>query len=76
MGVIAKEVRITEPYQAGFLGFREAEPFKAVIDYAKQHYQSQFPQVLFVDGGGVHHPRGMHISKSYITELVYLYVRI
>ena len=63
MGVIAKEARITEPYQAGFLAFREAEPFKAVIDYAKQHYAPQFPQVLFVDGGGVHHPRGMHIFK-------------
>ena len=55
--MVANEVKVTGPYKAGFLAFREVDHFKRVIDYAKNKHLTDVPQVI-ATGGGLHHPLG------------------
>jgi deoxyinosine 3'endonuclease (endonuclease V) len=45
------------PYIPGYLAFREVDPLRAVIAKAKAQWPEHFPQVFFVDGNGLLHPR-------------------
>ncbi|KAJ2452456.1 hypothetical protein EV183_002903 [Coemansia sp. RSA 2336] len=47
-------VPVTEPYQAGFLAFREIHAYQHVFAKLPAHMH---PQVVLVDGNGVLHPR-------------------
>ncbi len=51
-------VCIDEPYIAGYLAFREFRPLITLIENVKQSHPDIFPQVIFVDGNGILHPRG------------------
>eukprot|EP00210_Caulerpa_lentillifera_P001368 g1316.t1 len=50
-----ERVRLTVPYIAGFLAFREAEPFLKLVSRVQK--TSFNPQVILVDGNGILHPR-------------------
>ena len=55
---IMRHVRMTEPYISGFLAFREVPLIAPLIEEARRTLpRSMHPQLLFVDGNGVHHPR-------------------
>ena len=55
---IMRHVRMTEPYISGFLAFREVPLIAPLIEEVRRTLpQSMHPQLLFVDGNGVHHPR-------------------
>ena len=45
---------MSKPYISGFLGFREVEHFINLLQDMDQKFK---PQVLFVDGNGIFHPR-------------------
>jgi deoxyribonuclease V len=47
------------PYRSGFLAFREAP---AVIELLREHPLQ--PDLLFVDGHGISHPRGLGIASQ------------
>ena len=55
--VVTTDVKVTGPYKAGFLAFREVDHFKRVIDYAKYKHLTDVPQVI-ATGGGLHHTLG------------------
>jgi deoxyribonuclease V len=63
-GCVALEQRF--PYKSGYLGFREAP---ALIESFKK--LSQIPDIIFVDGHGISHPRGLGIA-SHIGVLLNL----
>ena len=67
--VVASEVKVTGPYKAGFLAFREVDHFKRVIDYAKYKHLIDVPQVI-VTGGGLHHPQGLTFSVLHMTNCI------
>lgn len=50
---------LTTPYQSAFLAFREVEPVLRLFERVRPMLLSSctMPQLLLVDGGGVHHPR-------------------
>jgi len=51
-------VKMTEPYIPGFLAFREVPLVTPLIDEVlKTLPKDLHPQLIFVDGNGVHHPR-------------------
>eukprot|EP00744_Colponema_vietnamica_P010759 GILI01015168.1.p1 GENE.GILI01015168.1~~GILI01015168.1.p1 ORF type:complete len:407 (+),score=20.54 GILI01015168.1:42-1223(+) len=51
-------VRMTEPYIPGYLAFREVPLVKPLLDEVRAKLPKHLhPQILFVDGNGVHHPR-------------------
>ncbi|KAI9193754.1 endonuclease V-domain-containing protein [Polychytrium aggregatum] len=50
-------VTLSLPYIPGFLAFREASVFQTLLDNLKQRAPELYPQVLFVDGNGILHPR-------------------
>jgi deoxyinosine 3'endonuclease (endonuclease V) len=52
------QVELTEPYIAGFLGFREVAHFAALLDQLRREQPAAVPQLLMVDGFGVLHHRG------------------
>ncbi|KAG8346360.1 putative Endonuclease V [Trypanosoma vivax] len=49
---------VTEPYIPGYLAFREAEPLMELFRRARVELEQEgcYPQLLLVDGCGVHHP--------------------
>jgi len=51
-------VKLTEPYIAGFLAFREVPFIVEIIDRLKSQYPQYLPQILMVDGNGILHMRG------------------
>jgi deoxyinosine 3'endonuclease (endonuclease V) len=51
-------VNLQFPYIAGFLGFREVEHFKMLLDRIKKKCPQYYPDVLMVDGNGLLHYHG------------------
>jgi endonuclease V len=52
-------VEMTEEYIPFFLAFREVGHLIRLFDRVKKEKPEIFPQVVFVDGGGVWHPKGI-----------------
>jgi deoxyinosine 3'endonuclease (endonuclease V) len=50
-------VVLNEPYIPGFLAFREVPPLVKLIEELRTESPHMMPQVLFVDGNGILHPR-------------------
>ena len=55
-------VKITQPYIPGFLAFREIDHFIYILQKLKQDKPDHFPQVIFIDGNGLLHPRECGIA--------------
>jgi endonuclease V len=51
-------VTMTEEYVPFYLAFREARHLVKLFERMKVEDPEMFPQVVFVDGGGVWHPKG------------------
>lgn len=62
-------VRLSLPYIPGFLAFREAPSLVSLIQELGQHHAQLLPQIIFVDGNGVLHPRGFGLA-SHLGVLV------
>ncbi|KAJ3233490.1 hypothetical protein HDU81_002231 [Chytriomyces hyalinus] len=66
---IIKEVHLPIPYIPGFLAMREAPAVASVLaDLAESAPHLYPPQVLFVDGNGVFHPRGFGVASQIGVE--------
>ena len=50
------------PYIPGYLAFREIPPTLEALKAIKQKLPHLYPQVLFVDGNGILHPRGCGLA--------------
>lgn len=61
-GSLFRMVRLTAPYIPGFLAFRECEFLVALLDELRGSRPDLVPQLLFVDGNGVLHPRGFGLA--------------
>ena len=64
-----KLVTIKEEYIPGFLAFREVEFLADLINELKHTNLKLVPQVIFVDGNGILHPRGFGLA-SHLGVLV------
>jgi endonuclease V len=51
-------VEMTEEYVPFYLAFREVKHLVKLFEQIKVEAPEKFPQVVFVDGGGVWHPKG------------------
>jgi deoxyinosine 3'endonuclease (endonuclease V) len=51
-------VTMTEEYVPFYLAFREVRHLVKLFERMKVEALEMFPQVVFVDGGGVWHPKG------------------
>eukprot|EP01060_Flectonema_neradi_P033044 TRINITY_DN5426_c0_g1_i1.p2 TRINITY_DN5426_c0_g1~~TRINITY_DN5426_c0_g1_i1.p2 ORF type:complete len:270 (+),score=42.05 TRINITY_DN5426_c0_g1_i1:49-858(+) len=51
-------VQMMYPYVSGFLGFREIPHLLKLIEKVCQQKPEYKPDILMVDGNGIHHPRG------------------
>ncbi len=60
--VCSAMVEMTEPYIPGFLAFREVEFLLERLESIKMNFPQLTPQVIFVDGNGVLHPRGNEVG--------------
>ena len=47
------------PYISGYLAFREKDAIIALFEKLKREHPDIYPQVIFVDGNGILHPRGL-----------------
>jgi deoxyinosine 3'endonuclease (endonuclease V) len=52
-------VQLKLPYIPGFLAFREVEFLVELLDELKSLQPELMPQLIFVDGNGYLHPRGL-----------------
>ncbi|KAF8926840.1 endonuclease V-domain-containing protein [Dissophora ornata] len=57
------KVKLTLPYIAGYLAFREVEPLLDLIDILRISRPELEPQVILVDGCGILHPRGFGLAS-------------
>ncbi|KAF9365432.1 hypothetical protein BGX34_010059 [Mortierella sp. NVP85] len=57
------KVKLTLPYIAGYLAFREVEPLMGLIDTLRANRPELEPQVILVDGCGILHPRGFGLAS-------------
>ncbi|KAF9928943.1 hypothetical protein BGZ67_006641 [Mortierella alpina] len=57
------KVKLTLPYIAGYLAFREVQPLLDLIDTMRRERTDVEPQVIMVDGCGVLHPRGFGLAS-------------
>jgi len=64
-----KLVTMKEEYIPGFLAFREVKFLVDLINELKQTNSQLIPQVIFVDGNGILHPRGFGLA-SHLGVLV------
>ncbi|XP_075252937.1 endonuclease V-like [Convolutriloba macropyga] len=55
-------VQITEPYIPGFLAFREVEHCVSVLSKLSKEKPELYPQIVFIDGNGLLHPRKFGIA--------------
>eukprot|EP00057_Strongylocentrotus_purpuratus_P023703 XP_011678177.1 PREDICTED: endonuclease V [Strongylocentrotus purpuratus] len=51
-------IHMTQPYISGFLAFREVPFFMERLDRLRDTKPELLPQIIFVDGNGILHPRG------------------
>lgn len=51
----AEEVKLTFPFISGFLGFREVEHFKLLLNKVKTTVPHYYPDLIMVDGNGLLH---------------------
>lgn len=52
-----RAVRLNVPYVPGYLAFREVEHIQVLLQDLREKQPHLFPQLLFVDGNGTHHPQ-------------------
>ena len=62
-------IKIEEPYIPGFLAFREVKHFVKLIEKLKNNNKELIPQVILVDGNGIHHIKGFGLA-SHLGVLV------
>lgn len=62
-------VKLTFPYIAGFLGFREVEHFKKLFAKVKDLVPEYYPDVVMVDGNGLLHYHGFGSACHLGVEL-------
>jgi len=58
-----KKVKLIEPYICGFLAFREVAHHVELIHELKKENPKLMPQIIFVDGSGIHHHRGFGLAS-------------
>lgn len=62
-------VRLTQPYVAGYLAFREAPALIDLVRRLRAQRPDMLPELMMVDGNGVLHPRGCglacHVVRMY-----------
>lgn len=58
-----EHVEMKLPYISGYLAFREVKFLVDLVDKVKKDHSSLVPQVIMVDGSGVHHQRGFGIAS-------------
>ena len=56
-------VEITEEYIPFYLAFREVRHLTRLFERVKLEHPEYYPQVVFVDGGGVWHPKGLGLAS-------------
>jgi endonuclease V len=56
-------VRMTEPYIAGYLAFRELKPLLGLFEKLKRTHPEYWPDVAIVDGNGVLHQRKFGLAS-------------
>lgn len=56
-------VQLTQPYIPGFLAFREVDHLLALLERLRASRPELVPDVIFVDGNGVLHPRGFGLAS-------------
>ncbi|GES99960.1 endonuclease V [Rhizophagus clarus] len=56
-------VKLSLPYIAGFLAFREVTPLLDLLQILKKTNPDIFPQVIIVDGNGTLHPRRFGLAS-------------
>ncbi|KAF9427469.1 hypothetical protein BGZ94_004835 [Podila epigama] len=57
------KVKLSLPYIAGYLAFREVGPLLDLIAALRQDKPHLVPQLIFVDGCGILHPRGFGLAS-------------
>ncbi|KAF9133092.1 hypothetical protein BGW39_010626 [Mortierella sp. 14UC] len=57
------KVKLTLPYIAGYLAFREVQPLLDLISTLRSTRPELEPQVILVDGCGILHPRGFGLAS-------------
>jgi len=57
------KVKLTLPYIAGYLAFREVQPLMSLIITLRETRPELVPQVILVDGCGILHPRGFGLAS-------------
>lgn len=62
-------IRLTAPYIPGFLAFREAQPLTDMIRKQGRVQPELNPDILFVDGNGILHPRRFGLACHIGVEL-------
>jgi endonuclease V len=56
-------VEMTEEYIPFYLAFREVRHLLHLFQRAQQESLETYPQIVFVDGGGVWHPKGLYCTS-------------
>ena len=69
-------VEMTEEYIPFYLAFREVKHLIKLFERCKKERGDCFPQVVFVDGGGVWHPKSMlSLSVNSLREFIFRSIR-
>jgi deoxyinosine 3'endonuclease (endonuclease V) len=63
------QVKMTEPYIAGFLAFRELKPLLGLFAKVKRTNPEYWPDVVVVDGNGILHQRGFGLASHLGVKL-------
>mmetsp|Transcript_199 Transcript_199/g.432 ORF Transcript_199/g.432 Transcript_199/m.432 type:complete len:130 (+) Transcript_199:129-518(+) len=64
-------VELTLPYIPTYLAFRETPALLLLIERIRERAPDKLPQITFVDGNGVLHPRGFGLASHFgvLTDL-------